>query len=99
MESVLGPSARYATANIEGFSQIPWDNKFYEVLKKQMQWGVGIEQVPGGYFTGRHINNAFRKVVTSGGDIRGTLLDYVYVINQELIGKRKEFGLPIAEKY
>lgn len=99
MESVLGPSARYATANIEGFSQIPWDNKFYEVLKKQMQWGVGIEQVPGGYFTGRHINNAFRKVVTSGGDIRETLLDYVYVINQELIGKRKEFGLPIAEQY
>lgn len=99
MESVLGPSARYATANLEGFSQIPWDNAFYKVLKEQMQWGKGIEQVPGGYFTGRHINNAFRKVVTSEGDIRETLLDYVYVINQELIGKRKEFGLPIAEEY
>ena len=99
MESVLGPSARYATANVEGFAQIPWDNRFYEILKKQMQWGVGVEQVPGGYFTGRHINNAFRKVVTNKGDFRETLLDYVYVINQELIGKRKEFGLPIEKEY
>lgn len=99
MESVLGPSARYATANLEGFARIPWDNEFYKILEEQMQWGVGIEQVPGGYFTGRHINNAFRKVVTGKGDIRETLLDYVYVINQELIGKRKEFGLPIAEAY
>lgn len=99
MESILGPSARYATANLEGFSKIPWDNEFYKVLKEQMQWGRGIEQVPGGYFTGRHINNAFRKVVTGKADIRETLLDYVYIINQELIGKRKEFGLPIAQQY
>ncbi|MGL4737181.1 MAG: extracellular solute-binding protein [Cellulosilyticaceae bacterium] len=99
MESVLGPSARYATANLEGFAQIPWDSAFYSVLKEQMQWGRGIEQVPGGYFTGRHINNAFRKVVNDKGDTRETLLDYVYVINQELIGKRKEFGLPVAQDY
>lgn len=97
MESVLGESARYATANIEGFSQIAWDNEFYKVLTEQMEWGRGIEQVPGGYFTGRHINNAFRKVVLSKEDIRETLLDYVYVINQELIGKRKEFGLAVQE--
>ena len=99
MESVLGPSARYATANLEGFAKIPWDNKFYKVLEEQMQWGIGVEQVPGGYFTGRHINNAFRRVVTSKEDVRETLLDYVYVINQELIAKRKEFGLPIAKEY
>ncbi|MDA3730856.1 extracellular solute-binding protein [Niameybacter massiliensis] len=99
MESILGPSARYATANLEAFGNIPWDNAFYKVLNEQMKWGRGIEQVPGGYFTGRHINNAFRKVVTGKGDIRETLLDYVYVINQELIGKRKEFGLPVIEQY
>lgn len=99
MESVLGPSARYATANLEGFAQIPWDSAFYEVLEEQMHYGKGIEQVPGGYFTGRHINNAFRKVVNSAEDTRETLLDYVYTINQELIGKRKEFGLPVAEDY
>lgn len=99
MESVLGPSARYATANVEGFAQIPWDNKFYEILSEQMKWGVGIEQVPGGYFTGRHINNAFRKVITSNEDERETLLDYAYIINQELIGKRKEFGLPVKNDY
>lgn len=99
MESILGESARYSTANVEGFSQIAWDNEFYEVLTEQMKWGRGIPQVPGGYFTGRHINNAFRKVVVSKEDMRETLLDYVYVINQELLGKRKEFGLSVPNQY
>lgn len=52
-----------------------------------------MEQVPGGYFTGRHLDNAFRKVVISKEDPKETLFDYIYTINQELAGKRKEFGL------
>lgn len=93
MESILGASARYATANLEAFEQIPWSNDFYKVLKAQMKWGRGVEQVPGSYFTPRHLDNAFRKVVISHKDVKDTLLDYVYIINGELTSKRQEFGL------
>lgn len=93
MESILGASARYATANLEAFERIPWSNEFYKVLKEQMQWGRGVEEVPGSYFTARHLNNAFREVAISSNDIKDTLFDYVYTINQELTSKRKEFGL------
>lgn len=93
MESVLGASARHPTANLNAFEKIPWSNDLYKVLKAQMQWGRGVEQVPGGYFTGRHLDNAFRKVVISKEDPKETLFDYIYTINQELAGKRKEFGL------
>lgn len=93
MESILGASARYATANLEAFERIPWSNEFYKVLKEQMYWGKGVEQVPGSYFTSRHLNNAYRKVVISAQEPKDTLLDYVYTINQELTSKRKEFGI------
>lgn len=93
MESIMGSSARHPTANLEAFEQIPWSKDFYNVLIEQMQWGKGIPQVPGSYFVGRHLDNAYRKVVISQGDVRETLFDYVYTINQEISGKRKEFGL------
>ena len=31
-------------------------------------------------------------------DPKDTLTDYVYTINQEITGKRKEFGLPYVEQ-
>lgn len=96
MESILGASARYATANLEAMEQIPWSKEHYEVLTEQMQWARGIEQVPGGYFTNRHLDNAFRKVINDDADARETLSDYAYIINRELTNKRKEFGMSTA---
>lgn len=94
MESILGASARYATANIEAFKQTLWSQEHYTVLNEQLQWIRGVEQVPGGYFTTRHINNAFWQVINNGVDPKEAIYDYSYTINQELIGKRQEFGLP-----
>ena len=97
MESLLGPSARYPTANLEVFSQLPWSVSDYKVLNAQREWVRGIEEVPGSYFTPRHIDNAFRKVIYYWEDPKDTLLDYVYDINLEISGKRKEFGLKYIE--
>lgn len=98
MESVLGASARYPTANIEAFKQLPWSLKDYLMLEEQLKWVKGIEEVPGGYYMARHINNAFRDVVIAGNSPRETLLDYTLQINSEITEKRKEFGLRTASK-
>ena len=50
--------------------------------------------MPGGYFTSRHLDNAFRKVVNSGENYREALLDHVIYINDEIKIKRQEFNLP-----
>ena len=97
LESVMGASARYATANLEAFEQIPWNSEMYEILSQQMAWGRGIPQVPGSYYMPRNVNNAFRRVVISKDDAKETLFDYVYTINEELTSKRKEFGLDVEE--
>lgn len=93
MEALLGASARYATANKNAFCQLAWTADAIDVLTEQWDWTVGIREVPGGYYTGRHITNAVRKCINDKDDPRETILDYSITINEELTKKRKEFGL------
>lgn len=98
MESLMGASARYPTANIEAFENLPWPRADYQILKEQFQTVVGIPQVPGGYFTWRNINNAFYRVVKKKQSPRETLTDYVRYINAEITNKREELGLVTYEE-
>ncbi len=98
IEALLGSSARYATANKDAFVQLSWSNDDIEVLGAQWEQTVGIREVPGGYFTGRHITNAIRKVINEKTDSRETIIDYAVTINDEIKKKRIEFGLPIDEE-
>ena len=95
IEALLGSSARYATANINAFSQLAWSADDIEILTEQWRQTVGIRGVPGGYYTGRHITNAARKVINDKDDPRETIIDYAIMINEEIIKKRTEFGLPL----
>lgn len=95
IEALLGSSARYATANIDAFSRLAWSSDDIEVLLEQWSWTVGIREVPGGYYTGRHITNAIRKVINDKDDPRETILDYSITIDEEINKKRIEFGLPV----
>ena len=49
--------------------------------------------VPGGYFTGRHIVNAWNSVVINNENARDMLEKAVKDINKELENKRTEFGI------
>ncbi len=98
IEALLGSSARYATANKDAFVQLSWSADDIEVLDAQWDQTVGIREVPGGYFTGRHITNAIRKVINEKTDSRETIIDYAVTINDELTKKRIEFGLPVDEE-
>ena len=93
LESIMGSSARYATANTVAFEQLAWSNDNAEVLRDQWKWVVGTPSVAGGYSTIRHMINAFRKVTYEKEDPRETLLDYTRTINDEISYKRKELGL------
>ena len=97
LESVLGPSGRYTSANSEAFALSSWPREELTLLTVQMAESSALEQVPGGYFLSRHLDNAFRNVVYSGKEPMDMLYDYVYKIDRELTEKRQEFGLPVAE--
>ena len=95
MESVLGSSARYATANRDALDQLAWSMEQLDVLKEQQTWARGFPEIAGGYSTTRHMTNAIRKVINEKQDPRETLLTYTRTINEEIDIKRREFNLPI----
>jgi len=102
MESLMGASARVATANKEALSKLSWPMKDYKALVEQMEHVQGIPQVPGGYYTWRNVNNAFYSITTnvktSNTTPREALMDKIYYINAEIDYKREEFGLPLASE-
>lgn len=98
LESVMGASARYATANRVAFEQLSWSKKDLDVLKEQWEWAFGVPEIAGGYYTSRHITNAIRNVMNDNDDPRETILDYTRTINDEIVKKREEFGLPVNKE-
>lgn len=95
MESLMGASARVATANNEAFEQLNWPVSDLETLLEQRNNLQGIPQVPGSYITWRNINNAFYSVTTETDTVspREELMDKVILINEEIEFKRAEFDL------
>ncbi|WP_318245268.1 extracellular solute-binding protein [Paenibacillus gallinarum] len=93
MEGLMGAAARYPTANIEALKELPWPARDYKNLEEQWQWVKGVPEVPGGYFTGRHLDNALREVINNGTNTADALYDYVQEIDYEIMEKRNEFKL------
>lgn len=93
LEAILGTGARWNTANVEAFFSLPWDQRHAEIIKAQMESAREQLIVPGGYFTGRHIINAWNSVVVSNKNVRDMLEKAVKDINKELENKRREFKL------
>lgn len=107
MESLMGASARVATANTGALANLSWPIRDYKALTAQLEEVEAIPQVPGGYYSWRNVNNAFftiaedeYKRVKSSASVtpREELMDKVIYINAEISYKRAEFGLPIAEQ-
>ena len=95
MESILGASARYQTANRDALKQLAWSSSQLKVLEEQMSHTRGFPEIAGGYSTTRHITNAVRRVINTKEDPRETLLNYARTINEEIRIKRLEFNLPV----
>lgn len=93
MEGLMGAAARWPTANIEAFERLPWPMDDFRQLEQGFKWVRGIPEVPGGYFTGRHLENAFWKVRHEDYNPRESLEEYVELINSEITLKRIEFGI------
>lgn len=93
LESIMGASARYATANRTAFEEMAWSTEHAAIIEEQWKWVVGTPNVAGGYSTIRHMINAFRKVTYEKEDPRETLLDYTRIINDDIWNKRNELGL------
>lgn len=93
IEAMIGVEARWNTANLEAFDAIPWGDADLAVFHEQWKWAKEVPIVPGGYFTSRHLTNAWNRIVINGQPVRMALEEAVADINRELLMQREEYGL------
>lgn len=92
-ETILGTAGRYNSANVEAVKGLAWHKDELKLLESQWNQIQGIPEVPGGYYTGRYMDFAFREVVLQGQLPREVMIEYEDIINEEMSYKRLEFGL------
>lgn len=93
IESLVGTDARWNTANLDAFNSLPWGEGDLEVIQQYWERAKEPPVVLGSYFTGRHLNNAWNRVIINGQPIRDALEEAVYDIDRELRMKREEYGV------
>lgn len=97
VEATMGKANRIFSANKAVVYTQGWSTEELNKILAIRSWTDGINEVPGSYYTQRHMDNAFNRTYNIRTDPRETLLDYIDEINLELTKKRIEFGLPTAD--
>lgn len=89
VESVLGKSARYNTANSVTFEQLNWTGKELAVLRQAREDVTDTPQTMVTYYVSRCISNAFRRVVYNYEKPRDVIYRYSDELDLEFERKKE----------
>ena len=92
VESMMGVSSRYYTANIDAGEALNWTHEERTVLDNMQAYVTDIPQTIAAYYPERTFLNAFRKVTYYAENPREVLVRYNKELNDELTRKRQEFS-------
>ena len=93
MVALIGPSAKYAAANLGAIQLLSWTTKEKNAIEEQIRHLSAIVNFPGSYIIARYTKFAFLDVVNKSADPIDSILNYVPTINAELTRKREEFNM------
>ena len=93
IEGKLGAQARWATSNVQAFRSLPWNLDDLDTIAASWEFAKETPIVPGSYFTGRHITNAWNRCIINHMDPRESLELCVKEINKELKRRQTQFGI------
>ena len=97
--ALLGPSAKYATANIEALQKMSWSKDELDNLVAQFNAVECTPEYPGSYIIGRFTSFAFLGAYNNNDDPVEKMRSYLDDINAELTRKRQEFNLPTTDTF
>ena len=97
MVALIGPSAKYETANLKAIDNLSWTASEKAAIMNQMDHLSSIVNYPGSYIINRYTQFAFLEAVNEAADPIDALSGYIDAINSEIARKRAEFGLWIPE--
>ena len=91
MVALIGPSAKYNTANINAIKDLSWTAAEWEAISDQINHMSSIVNYPGSYIITRYMNFAVLDAV-GGAEPVDALSEYIDIINDEITRKRTEFS-------
>ncbi len=97
MVALLGPSAKYNTANMHALEKLPWTNEELQRIKAQFNSLASVPNYPGRYIVGRYTEFAFLGAYNDNEDPQQAMRSHITAINKEITRKRAEFGLETLE--
>ncbi|MBP1990761.1 extracellular solute-binding protein [Paenibacillus eucommiae] len=92
LEAFNGIEFRWNSANIDAFTRLPWPKEDQSVILEQWKWYKEMPSLPGAYYVGRELTNAWNRTVVDGMNYRESLEQAVVDINREMLRKEQEFG-------
>ncbi|MBR7096125.1 MAG: hypothetical protein IKC73_07920 [Clostridia bacterium] len=93
MVALVGPAAKYATANTQALRNLSWTSTELKSIEEQFENLAAIPNFPGSYIIARYIQFAFLAAVNEGAEPVDQMYNYVTIINKELTRKREEFEM------
>ena len=93
VESLLGKSGRYSTANKITFENLNWTSKERENLTEAWKDVTDIPMTVASYYINRCVSNAFRRVAYSYENARDVLYRYADDIDHELERKNEVMNI------
>ena len=97
MVALIGPSAKYETANIQAIRNLSWSVTEQEGIMDQINHMSSVVNYPGSYIIDRYTKFAFLDAYNDGTKPVDALRQYINAINMEIERKRLEFGMDIVE--
>ncbi len=98
MVALVGPSAKYESANLKAIEDMSWTANEKAAIMNQMNHLDSIVNYPGSYIIARYMKFAFLDVYNDGAKARDAMMSYIDAINEEVKRKREEFGLETLDK-
>lgn len=92
VEAVLGETARVSTANIHSVSRLSWEPETLDVILKQWNDVKEVPEVPGSYYVGRSIDQAFWAVKNKTDSPREAMIKWAEVSDREIERKIEEYS-------
>ena len=96
--ALIGPAAKYETANLKAIDDLSWTANEKAAIKNQMAHLNAIVNYPGSYIYSRYMKFAFLDAYNDGAEPHDAMMSYIDAINKEITRKREEFGLATVGK-
>ena len=90
--ALIGPAAKYETANKLAINDLSWTAKEKEAIRDQMNNLDAIVNYPGSYIIARYMKFAFLDAYNDGVPAHEAMSSYIHAINSEITRKRDEFS-------